>query len=147
MLFNNVGCNALWPFLFLVFWLGQHFGGIKPILGTSCVRDASNGNITLLMYSQSFVSDIFSTTQFCITLEKICLHLHSPSFVVAWVLFEPPLSNTANCVFTIMPSNVVKPFWTLFVGYWVKYFQNSCVTKFNEIIYVHENLLIFCHIF
>ena len=43
------------------------------------------------MYSRSFVSEIFLTTQFCVTLEKNCLHIHFPSFVVALVLFQPQL--------------------------------------------------------
>ena len=69
------------------FSIGAIFGGIKPILGSlSSVVSGDASNVednSFCMYSQSFVLDIFFTTQFCITLGKICLYLHFPSFIVA----------------------------------------------------------------
>ena len=52
------------------FSIGAIFGGIEPILGSSS-GDASNvEDNNSCMYSRSFVSDIFFTTQFCVTFEK-----------------------------------------------------------------------------
>ena len=57
-------------FIWFLFLIGAIFGGIEPILGSSS-GDASNvEDNNSCMYSQSFVSDIFFTTQFCVTLKK-----------------------------------------------------------------------------
>ena len=65
------------------FLIGAIFGGIEPIRGSLSPEvsgDASNvEDNNSCMYSRSFVSDVFFTTQFCAT------------FFVAWVLFEPQL--------------------------------------------------------
>ena len=75
------------------FWVGAIFGGIEPILGSlSLVVSVDASNVednNSCIYSRSFVLDIFFTTQFCVTLEKICLYLRFLSFVAAWVLLEP----------------------------------------------------------
>ena len=69
------------------FSIGSIFGGIELILRSLSpvvLGDASNvEDNNSCMYSRSFVSDIFFTTQFCVTLEKMCLYLQFPSFVVA----------------------------------------------------------------
>ena len=63
------------------------FGGIEPILGSLSPlvsEDASNvEDSNSFMYIRHFASDIFLTTQFSVTLEKICLYLRSQSFVAA----------------------------------------------------------------
>ena len=63
------------------------FGGIEPIVGSlSPVMSWDDSNVednNLCIYSRSFVSDIFFTTQLCVTLEKNCLYLCFPSFIVA----------------------------------------------------------------
>ena len=68
------------------FTIGALFGGIEPILGSlspevSGVDKVEDNNSCI--YSRSFVSDIFFTTQFCITLEKICFYLRFQSSVLA----------------------------------------------------------------
>ena len=67
------------------FSIGAIFGGIEPILGSLSPvvsGDASNvKDIRLCMYSQSILG-IFFTTQFSVTLEKICLYFCFPSFAV-----------------------------------------------------------------
>ena len=72
---------------FILFSIGAIFGGIEPIQDSlSPVVSGYASNVeddNSCMHSQSFVSDIFSTTQFCITVENICLYLRFPSFVVA----------------------------------------------------------------
>ena len=68
------------------FSIGAIFGGIEPILGSlSPVVSGDASNVednSLCMYSQSFVLDIFFTTQFCITLEKICIFI---SHLLLWL--------------------------------------------------------------
>ena len=77
------------------FLIGEIFGGIKPILvSLSPVVSGDASNVednNFFIYSQFFVSQNFFTTHFCINLEKICLYLRPPSFVVVRVLFEPQL--------------------------------------------------------
>ena len=69
------------------FSIGAIFDRIEPILGsllTAVSGDVSNvKDNNSCMYSQSSVSNIFFTTQFCVTLEKICLYLRFPSFALA----------------------------------------------------------------
>ena len=59
------------------FSIGAIFGGIELIQGSLSPEvsgDASNvEDNNSCMYSRSFVSDIFFITQFCVTLEKMCL--------------------------------------------------------------------------
>ena len=68
------------------FSTGAIFGGIEPILGSlSPVVSGDASNVednNSCIYSPSFVSDIFFTTQFCVTLKTICLYLPFPSFLV-----------------------------------------------------------------
>ena len=56
------------------FSTGAIFGRIEPILGSlSPVVSGDASNVednNSCMYSRSFVSDIFFTTQFCVTLKK-----------------------------------------------------------------------------
>ena len=69
------------------FSIGVISGGIEPILSSLSPvvsGDASNmKDNNSCMYSRSFVSDIFFTTQLCVTLETICLYLCFTSFAVA----------------------------------------------------------------
>ena len=63
------------------------FGGMEPMpcnLSPAVSGNASNMEYYIsFKYSGYFVSEIMLTTQFSVTLEKIGLHLHFPSFVMA----------------------------------------------------------------
>ena len=66
-------------------------GGMEPL---PCLSPVILGNASKLeyyisfKYSGSFASDIILTTSFSVSLEKNDLHLHFPSFVIAWLLFD-----------------------------------------------------------
>ena len=55
------------------FSIGAIFGGIEAILGI----------LSPVVSGDASSADIFFTVQFYFTLEKICLYLRFPSFVVA----------------------------------------------------------------
>ena len=117
------------------FSIGPIFGGIKPILGSVSLvvspvasEDASNmEDNNLYMYSRSFVSDIFSFPIFCCDLSVFW------ATIIIWHCQLCPRYHALQ--------RKVKPFWIIFVEYWMKYFHISCVTKFTKILYGDQNLL------
>ena len=66
------------------FSIGAIFGGIEQILGNlspAVSGDASNvGDNNLRIYSRSFVSDIFLTTQLCFVKKFVCIFVSHPLF-------------------------------------------------------------------